>query len=333
MLAVVVAALAGLTVLSLAVGVRTVVISGAGNLSGRLNRYGVADPRPVVDQAAQPKAKRRLRFTMQSERLIQELNKAVEKQNFAENLRKRLARADLKITVGEFLIINASSTVVGGALGFALFGTPVYFLVFMLAGLILPHWYLRIRTKQRFKKFQNQLADTIAMLSNSLRSGYSILSAMDLVSKEMGPPVSDEFHRVTAEIGLGLAPEEALSNLMRRIRSEDLLLMITAMNIQRDVGGNLAQILDIIANTIRERVKLQGEIKALTAQQTLAGYIITALPLLLAVVIYFLDPPYISTFWTWNKGGLPCGLIMAGTSIFFMVVGFFAMRKIVAIEV
>lgn len=266
---------------------------------------------------------------MKSERFIKGINKAVEQQNFAEKLRKRLARADLKITVGEFLILNIVAIVFGGVVGWGVFGTPVHFVVFVLAGMFLPHWYLRIREGRRRKKFQNQLSDTIAMLANSMRSGYSILSAMDLVSKEMGPPVSDEFHRVTAEVGLGLSPEDALSNLQRRIKSEDLTLMITAMNIQRDVGGNLAEIMDIIANTIRERVKLQGEIKALTAQQTMAGYIITALPLLLAFMIWTLDPKYISVFWTW----LPCGLIMAGVSLFMMGLGYFAMRKIVAIEV
>jgi len=139
----------------------------------------------------------------------------------------------------------------------------------------------------------------------------------------------DEFQRVTREVGLGLTPEEALANLVRRINSMDLELMVTAINVQREVGGNLAEILDIIANTIRERVKLQGEIKTLTAQQTMAGYVITGLPIVLFFFLYTIDPKYMSTFWTW----IPCGLIMGLGSIVMMGIGYFVMRKIVAIEV
>jgi len=324
-----VAMVAGLAVLTLVMGMRALVVGGAGDLSSRLSRYGATERGPAVETLPTAAPRRRFRLTMKPERLIQGLNQAVEKQNFAENLRRRLARADLKITVGEFMIVNAAAVIVGAAIGYVVFGTPIHLAIFVFAGAVLPHWYLRIRRKGRIKKFQNQLPDCIAMLANSLRSGYSILSAMDLVSREMGAPIADEFHRVTAEIGLGLVPEDALANLARRVQSEDLQLMITAMNIQRDVGGNLAEILDIIANTIRERVRLQGEIRALTAQQTMAGYIITALPIFLAFVIYSLDHAYMATFWTW----VPCGWIMAGVSIVMMIIGYFAMRKIVAIDV
>jgi tight adherence protein B len=261
--------------------------------------------------------------------VVEQVNRAVARQSFAEKIRRRLARADLKITVGEFLTINAGATLLGVVVGWFVFGTYLHTVVCTAAGLILPHWYVRMKQRGRLKKFNNQLGDTIAMLANSLRSGYSMLQSMDLVGREMAPPISDEFQRVTREVGLGLTPEEALANLVRRINSMDLELMVTAINVQREVGGNLAEILDIIANTIRERVKLQGEIKTLTAQQTMAGYVITGLPVVLFFFLYTIDPKYMSTFWTW----LPCGLIMGLGSIVMMGIGYFVMRKIVAIEV
>ncbi len=293
---------------------------------GRLQRWGA---KAQEQEKKKDKAKAKGDLTAVGGFVVNQVNRAVASQSFAEKLQRRLARADLKITVGEFLILNLAATAVGAALGTFVFATPIHTVVCTLAGLILPHWYLRMRQRGRLKKFNNQLGDTIAMMANSLRSGYSMLQSMDLVGREMPAPICDEFQRVTREVGLGLTPEEALANLVRRINSADLELMVTAINVQREVGGNLSEILDIIANTIRERVKLQGEIKTLTAQQTMAGYVITGLPIALFMFLYTIDPKYMSTFWTW----VPCGWIMGGGSVIMMGIGYFAMRKIVAIEV
>ena len=179
---------------------------------------------------------------------------------------EQLQRADLKLRPSEYFMIQLGSGILVGLIAYWRWG--LIFGGLFLLGYLAPGFYVKYRVGQRLKKFNNQLGDTIAMLANSLRSGYSMLQSMDLVGREMAPPISDEFQRVTREVGLGLTPEEALANLVRRINSMDLELMVTAINVQREVGGNLAEILDIIANTIRERVKLQGEIKTLTAQQT-----------------------------------------------------------------
>ncbi len=261
--------------------------------------------------------------------VIEGVNRAVARQSFAANLQRRLSRADLKITVGEFLIVNASATIGAAGLAYLIFGTPVHIVVGIVLGLLGPHIYVRFKQRARLKRFDNQLGDTLAMLANSLRSGYSMLQSMDLVGREMQPPISIEFQRVTREVGLGLTAEEALTNMTRRINSVDLELMVTAINVQREVGGNLSEILDIIASTIRERVKLKGEIKTLTAQQTMAGYIITGLPIVLFLFLLSIDNEYMSRFWTW----VPCGWIMSGVSIVMMGVGYFVMRKITAIEV
>lgn len=295
------------------------------SVAGRLQRWGAK----ASTQEARAETKTRGDLRAVGGFVVAQVNRAVARQSFAEKVKRRLARADLKITVGEFLIINAAAVLVGGLLGFVGVGRVIHGVVFMLVGLILPHWYVRMKQRARLKRFNNQLGDTISMLANSLRSGYSMLQSMDLIGREMPSPICDEFQRVTREVGLGLTPEEALANLVRRINSMDLELMVTAINVQREVGGNLSEILDIIANTIRERVKLQGEIKTLTAQQTMAGYIITGLPIALFFFLYTIDPKYMSTFWTW----IPCGLIMGIGSIIMMGVGYFVMRKIVAIEV
>ena len=140
--------------------------------------------------------------------------------------------------------------------------------------------------------------------------------------------MSVEFLRVTREIGLGLTTQEALANLLRRIPSSDLDLMITAINVQHEVGGNLAEILDTIAFTIRERVRIVGEIRSITAQQRLSGTLLSGLPILLGLVLYVLNPSYMSKLWQET-----CGWVMMGTGLVMIVAGYFAIRKIVSIEV
>jgi tight adherence protein B len=176
------------------------------------------------------------------------------------------------------------------------------------------------------------LGDTITMMSNALRGGYSFLQTLDMVSREAPSPVSDEFRRVVQEVGLGRTTEEALENLMRRVPSEDLDLLITAVNIQHEVGGNLAQILDTIGHTIRERVRIKGEIQTLTAQGRISGYVITGLPILLAGYITMVNPDYMMPLFEF---GFPpdAWCCMPVTSLVMIGLGYWAIMKIVDIEV
>jgi len=211
-----------------------------------------------------------------------------------------------------------------GALGGGLLGG--------LIGSFFPDMYVKSRAKSRVRRFNNALADTIAMLASSLRSGYSLLQSMDLVSKEGHGPVASEFRRVVQEVGLGLSTEAALANLLRRVPSDDLDLMITAVNIQHEVGGNLAQILESIAHTIRERVRIKGEIRTLTAQGRISGYVITALPVGLAIFLTVINPGYMAPMFTF---GFPpkawcCLPVTSGSMI---IMGYFAIMKIVDIDV
>ena len=163
---------------------------------------------------------------------------------------------------------------------------------------------------------------------NSLRAGYSTMQAMEVISNEMPVPISEEFGRVVMELQLGVPFDTAMANLMRRMPSADMDLVITAMSVQREVGGNLAEVLDAISFTIRERVRIKGEIKAMTAQGRITGYVITALPFALAGLIYMMTPDFMGVLFT-----DPCGYVLIIVSIIMIGLGYFVINKIVSIEV
>jgi tight adherence protein B len=161
---------------------------------------------------------------------------------------------------------------------------------------------------------------------------------METIATELPAPISKEFERVVQEVRLGLSVEQSLDNMLRRVPSEDLDLVITAVNIQREVGGNLAEVLDTISFTIRERVRIKGEIKTLTAQGRISGWIISLLPIALGLLLYAINPEYVSQLWIKDKpwiwpGVIPCGWLVLGFSLGMISLGAFAIMKIVDIEV
>ncbi|MFN2133027.1 MAG: type II secretion system F family protein [Anaerolineae bacterium] len=260
-------------------------------------------------------------------RLTEGLDRAIERRSFGARISAQLAQASLKLTVSEYLIWNMISIVVVGGLAWLLFRNFL-FLFGILLGFFLPRIVVNILTARRLKQFNDQLGDTINLMVNSIRAGYSMPQAMETVASNMPPPVSDEFRRVTLEIGLGVAQEEALRHMLRRVDSPDLDLMITAINVAYEVGGNLADILDVISLTIRERVRIQGEIKTLTAQGQITGNVLTGLPFALTAVLYLLNREYMQRMFTTT-----CGWIMSGVSIVTIGLGYFIMQRIVRIEV
>lgn len=269
--------------------------------------------------------------------LAQRVDTVVAKGDRGSKIARDLARADLKLTVTEFIGLKLLAALAGAGLG-ALAGRAdsrallISALVGALLGSFIPNIYVGIRARGRVKAFNNQLGDTINMLANSLRSGYSLLQSMDLVSREAPPPVSAEFRRVVQEVGLGLTTEQALGNLLRRVPSDDLDLMITAVNIQHEVGGNLAQILETIGHTIRERVRIKGEIRVLTSQGRISGYVITALPIGLAIIISVINPAYMAPIFTFGLPPKAWCCLPAG-SLVMIAIGYWAIMKIVDIEV
>jgi tight adherence protein B len=188
--------------------------------------------------------------------------------------------------------------------------------------------FLRFRQTRRLYAFNDQLNDAITLLANSLRSGYSLLQSMEMVGRELPPPMSEEFQRVTREIGLGLSNQDALNNLLRRIESDDLDMMITAINIHHEVGGNLAEILDTIGHTIRERVRIKGEIRTLTAMARYSGYLVSILPVAVAGLLFVMNTDYMSGLWQ-----DPCGVQMILVAGIGMVSGWIIIRRVVNIDI
>ena len=169
------------------------------------------------------------------------------------------------------------------------------------------------------------------LVVNGLRAGYSTMQAMEAVSKEMPSPICDEFRRVVQEMQLGITMERALDNLIRRIPSEDLDFVITAINVQREVGGNLAEILDVISYTIRERIRIKGEIRVLTSQVMYSGKIMALLPFGLVILLWFINKDYMMTFFL--PENLLIGSCALGAALVLIVIGYFAMTRLAKIEV
>lgn len=262
--------------------------------------------------------------------LGERLDRAISGRGFAENIRTQLARADLKLTAGEFIAATIISVILFGFVAYLISRrNPLFGLGGGVVGFFAPRWYVGFLQGRRLNAFNAQLGDTINMMVNGLRAGYSVLQAMEAVAEEMAPPASEEFRRVVREVQFGLSMEEALRNMLRRVPSDDLDLMVTAMNVQREVGGNLAEVLDAISFTIRERIRIQGEIRALTAQGRYSGYIVSLLPVVVGVLIYVINPGFISPLFQDRV----CGWPILGIAALGVILGNMVIRRIVNIEV
>jgi tight adherence protein B len=260
------------------------------------------------------------------------LNRRVEKSSFGDNIARDLARADIKLRSGEYIALMIISGFGVGVLVWFIAGRIVIVgLVGAIAGLFLPRLYVKREQGRRLIRFNDQLADMLNLMVNGLRAGYSTMQALEAVSKELPPPISDEFRRVVQEMQLGIPMDVALDNLLRRIPSEDLDLVITAINVQREVGGNLAEILDTISYTIRERVRIKGEIRVLTSQVMYSGRFLSLLPLIVFGIIYLLNRDYMMTFFKKESG--ICGYISLAIAAIMIGSGYLAMNKLGDIEV
>ncbi len=245
---------------------------------------------------------------------------------------EQLLRADLKLRTSEYFMIQIGTTallalIAGFRFGFNLGGLPAIFIAAVI-GYILPGRYVRYRIGRRLRAFNNQLGDTLTLLSNAIKAGYSFAQAIDTVAKNAVPPIADEFGRAVREMNLGGSPDEALQNITKRVASPDFDLVATAYSIHRTVGGNLAEILDNISYTIRERVRIKGEIATLTAQARASGTLITFLPIVLAVFLYFVTPSYFRPMFE-NF----IGWVLIAIGAFMIFVGNLIIRRVVAIEV
>jgi len=201
----------------------------------------------------------------------------------------------------------------------------------LLAGIFgwfLPSLIVKNKIKKRARLLNEQLADALSMMSNSLKTGYSFFQAVDMVAEEMNGPIAEEFTIFKKEVNLGQSTEKAFENMVARVSSEDLELVITAVLIQRQVGGNLSEVLDNITETIRDRVRIKGELKTITAQGKISGIVISLLPVILCFVIYMINPAQMSMLFT-----RPLGLAMVVAAVVMELIGIFLIRKVVRIEI
>lgn len=259
------------------------------------------------------------------------LTKRMEKTTFGDRISRELARADMKFKVAEyFALVFLSTAGISVVIGLIGRGHWVSFSVGAIVGFILPRIYIKRQQRVRLIKFNDQLPDMLNLMVNGLRAGYSTMQAMESISKEMPTPICDEFRRCVQEMQLGIPTERALDNLIRRIPSDDLDFVVTSINVQREVGGNLAEILDTISFTIRERVRIKGEIRVLTAQVRSSGIFLSIIPIALTVVLWFLNPEYLMTFFDYN---VYCGAGALGCAGGLIAAGYFVMMRIADIEV
>jgi tight adherence protein B len=307
----------GVLILLLIIGVIVSITSERSLVEERLGRF-------LEDEKREPEEEAK------GSLVTEWLNRRVAKSSMGDRVARELARADLKFKVAEYFALVFIATVSVGAIAYILQPNIVSLLIGGVIGFFLPRFYVKRQQAVRLQKFNDQLGDMLNLMVNGLRAGYSTMQAMEAVSRELPSPICDEFHRVVQEMQIGIAMEKALDNLLRRIPSEDLDFVVTAINVQREVGGNLSEILDTISFTIRERVRIKGEIRTMTAQVRTSGIVLSLIPVFLTLALWFISPEYIGSFF--DRGPF-CGWLAVGTIVGMIVSGYLVMMKIADIEV
>jgi tight adherence protein B len=251
-----------------------------------------------------------------------------ESRGFSERLDAELEAAGVSLRSGEFVVASAVAALGFGVIGAALLRSWLLALIVAGIGLAFPTVLLRQALTRRADRLREQLPDVLTIMASSLRAGHSFLQSLDTTAKEIAQPAAAEFQRVVAEIRLGRPVEDALESLAERVGSSDFKWAVLAVNIQREVGGNLAEILDTVADTLRERATLRRQIKVLTAEGRLSAWVLGALPIGIALYLYATNPNYIGKLFESTYG-----IIMVVGGVVLMVAGIFWMRKIVDIDV
>jgi tight adherence protein B len=245
----------------------------------------------------------------------------------SQKLAMQLLSAHWPITEVEFLLIRLVLVSVGFILGTALFRSPLSGIGFAMIAFLLPAIYLRWSINRRRMNFNKQLIDALVLIEGGVRAGYSLLQALDLIISELPAPASEEFRRVKQEVGLGLPLSDALLNMTERMQNNDLSLVVTAININSQVGGNLTTMVSVVAETIRERIRLFSEVRVLTAQQRYTGYMLTLLPFIVGGLLFMLNPEYMSRLFEREIICVPIGALVS------ILLGNVAIRRMVKIDI
>lgn len=248
--------------------------------------------------------------------------------NKAKRTESELIKADVPFTVEELFVIKIIFSSILALFSFSIIKNMILMAVIFIIAWFIPELFISNRKKKRIKQFDDQLTEGIMVISNSLKAGYSFLQAVSVVTEEIKDPFAKEFKILLKEMTLGVSEDKALNNLLFRMESEDLRLVVNAILIQKDIGGNLSEILDNIEGTINERQKIKNEIKTLTAQGRLSGIIIAFIPVFLGIIIYTLNKDYVMVLFT-----NPIGKIMVISSIISEIMGLLIIRKVINIDI
>jgi tight adherence protein B len=271
-----------------------------------------ATPRELVDRLLKPAAE-----NLSQRRRVQG----------KPTLSEDLARAGLNITASEYLLFRIGAVALGALIGLLRFGFSIGPVILGAVGFIIPPLVVAYLQRRRQQQFNDQLASMLQLLSNSLKTGYAIDRALETVAAKSQPPVSTEFERVATEVTLGTSVEDALSSLLLRINSPDLEFIVTAILLHIRVGGNLAEVLDNISDTLRDRLQTKRDMSVLTAQSRASATIITGLPILLALGLYVFVPGYYAPMTsTW------IGYVMLGFAGFMVLIGNLIIQRMTALE-
>jgi tight adherence protein B len=242
-----------------------------------------------------------------------------------------LERAGLTLRPIEYFLIRLLSASAVFVIVLLLLLNPLGFILACVAGFVgfmLPAFWVGSRIKRRVKGIEGQLVETLTLMANSQRAGFAFAQAVELAAQRTGPPISVELNRMLLDLNLGATTEDALMAMNDRVRSEDLDLVVTAILIHRQTGGNLAEILDNVTETMRDRERIRGEIKTLTASQRLSGFIISGWPVVLGLIFTAINPSMMSLMWTTTAG-----IIMLVIMAVLNFAGFFSIRRILAIDI
>jgi tight adherence protein B len=256
------------------------------------------------------------------------LQRALSRLRLAQRVDARLRQAGMEMKVGVFALLSVSLLAIGTLIGLVLHWPVV--LAILLGALLatVPGTVVGVKRSRRMKAFTSQFPDALEMFARSLRAGHSFTGAIQLVAQEMPHPMGLEFRQVFDEQNLGVPLREALTGMTRRVDSLDARFFVTAILIQRETGGNLAEIIDKIAHVIRERFRIQGQLKIFTAQARMTGAILSLLPVALALAIGFLNPDYLKPLWFERAGR-----ILIGIAICMQITGALVIRRIVRIKI
>jgi tight adherence protein B len=287
----------------------------------RLQRYAGSEER--LEAPEESPALRDRRFSR-----FEALNRYLLENPAAAHIALQLAQARVPLRVGEYLMIRVLSALVAGYLMAAVGGHVLAVIPGAALGFFAPHFYVsRLRTR-RIKTLEGQLVDALSLSANSLRAGWGFTQAMAQIASEMPPPISEEFNEALQEVGIGATPEEAINNMVARIGSYDVELVMMGVLIQRQIGGNLAEMMDKTVHTIRERMRLLGDIRSIVAESQLSMWLLCLLPVALLVLLTVMMPSYTVPFLEDPRGRL---MLMAGGVL--ELIGVLIMRKISNIEV